>query len=238
MTDAEWIERVGPLPKPLQQAIARATDPEALLDEIERRVRDGMEEDLCPRCACRPVQVAGTGLCKVCHLRAMTQESVEMAAQIEAIQAHDAAKQQAHRARESAGLPQPRGTERREAAYTAIPAAVARGVIPEICLSVPTKNERENLRPGDFGKIAFRAEFGDSAMVWVVGLEMLVVAGRCLYGRALSDVPDLSVSAGQTLAFPARSLFGITPGAGGAPDTASRDRRATMEPQGEAGAEP
>lgn len=53
--------------------------------------------DLCPACAARPPEVASTGFCRPCHLRALAHGAAHVRAETSARRAWDAERQRRHR---------------------------------------------------------------------------------------------------------------------------------------------
>ena len=61
------------------------------------------DAELCPLCVARPIRVAATGLCRVCHLRELAEAHREAIEELEAQRELWTARQQLKRARERAG---------------------------------------------------------------------------------------------------------------------------------------
>ena len=61
------------------------------------------EAELCPLCVARPIRVAATGLCRVCHLRELAEAHREAVEELEAQRELWTARQQLKRARDRAG---------------------------------------------------------------------------------------------------------------------------------------
>ena len=59
--------------------------------------------ELCPLCVARPIRVAATGLCRVCHLRELAEAHREAIEELEAQRELWTARQQLKRARARAG---------------------------------------------------------------------------------------------------------------------------------------
>jgi len=73
---------------------------------LARRLRLDAEAELCPSCAARPIRVAATGLCRVCHLRVLAELHREALEELEARRDLWTARQQLKRARDK-GKPEP-----------------------------------------------------------------------------------------------------------------------------------
>ena len=71
-------------------------DPEVLASRMKRDA----DAELCPLCVARPIRVAATGLCRVCHLRALAEAHREAIEELEAQRELWTARQQLKRARE------------------------------------------------------------------------------------------------------------------------------------------
>jgi hypothetical protein len=74
-------------------------DPEVLA----RRMQLDEDAELCPLCVARPIRVAATGLCRVCHLRELAAAHREALEELEAQRVLWTARQQLKRARDRAG---------------------------------------------------------------------------------------------------------------------------------------
>jgi hypothetical protein len=61
------------------------------------------DAELCPKCVSRPIRVAATGLCWVCHLRELAEAHREAIEELEAQRELWTARQQLKRARGRAG---------------------------------------------------------------------------------------------------------------------------------------
>lgn len=72
-------------------------------DLLAKRLRLDAEAALCPLCAARPIRVASTGLCRVCHLRELAELHREAIEEFEAQRELWTARQQLKRARDRAG---------------------------------------------------------------------------------------------------------------------------------------
>jgi len=72
-------------------------------DVLAARMRLDEEVELCPHCAARPIRVASTGLCRVCHLRELAELHREAIEELEAQRVLWTARQQLKRARDRAG---------------------------------------------------------------------------------------------------------------------------------------
>lgn len=70
---------------------------------LARRLRLDAEAELCPLCVARPIRVAATGLCRVCHLRELAEAHREALEELEAQRELWTARQQLKRARDRAG---------------------------------------------------------------------------------------------------------------------------------------
>lgn len=79
--------------------VSGRVDPEL----IARRLRLDEGETLCPVCVARPVRVASTGLCRVCHLRRLAELHREAIDELEAQRELWTARQQLKRARNQGG---------------------------------------------------------------------------------------------------------------------------------------
>ena len=73
-------------------------DPEVLASRMELDA----EAELCPLCVARPIRVAATGLCKVCHLRELAERHREAIDELDAQRDLWTARQQLKRARDRA----------------------------------------------------------------------------------------------------------------------------------------
>lgn len=69
---------------------------------MAERMRLDREAELCPSCAARPIAVPTTGLCGVCHTRALTQAHRDQLLLLEAKRALWTSRQQLKRARDRA----------------------------------------------------------------------------------------------------------------------------------------
>jgi hypothetical protein len=70
---------------------------------LARRMQLDADAELCPLCLARPIRVAVTGLCRVCHLRELAEHHREAIDELEAQRDLWAARQQLKRARDRAG---------------------------------------------------------------------------------------------------------------------------------------
>lgn len=106
-TDAEDVpvEEWEALPVSVQQAIASGRYTYAEL--LERTAVDPAAE-LCPECACRPVAVASTGLCLVCHRHRLQLAHERTLAELEAQRGVNQAKTQLRRLRDEIDPDRPR----------------------------------------------------------------------------------------------------------------------------------
>jgi hypothetical protein len=84
------------LPAELRRGLLRTRVAEA----VAARVALDEEAALCPACAARPIRVASTGLCRVCHLRRLAEAHREQLAEVEARRALWSARQDLKRARD------------------------------------------------------------------------------------------------------------------------------------------
>ena len=69
---------------------------------LARRLQLDADAELCPLCVARPIRVAATGLCRVCHLRELAERHREALEELEAQRELWTARQQLKRARDRA----------------------------------------------------------------------------------------------------------------------------------------
>ncbi|HXF73984.1 MAG TPA: hypothetical protein VNO79_15415 [Actinomycetota bacterium] len=88
------VRTEGELRRLREQVLSGELDPA----EVEARgAAVLLGADLCPACASRPPEVASTGLCRPCHLRALAHGVAHVRAEVSARRVWDAERQRKHR---------------------------------------------------------------------------------------------------------------------------------------------
>lgn len=85
-----------PLAELRSEALAGRVDLVALEQEVARVMRHGEQRELCPACVARDA-VTRSGLCRVCHMRALAQAMQDERDYRDAARLYEAARQRRHR---------------------------------------------------------------------------------------------------------------------------------------------